>query len=32
VIPVHTEHPERFTRFAPHVVQPVREAPIPLTG
>lgn len=22
VIPVHTEHPERFTRLAPHVVQP----------
>ena len=22
VIPVHTEHPERFVRFAPKVVQP----------
>ncbi|TLZ61615.1 MAG: MBL fold metallo-hydrolase [Methanobacteriota archaeon] len=31
VIPVHTEHPERFTRFSPRVIQPVRETPIPLT-
>src|SRR3989454_4763173 len=31
VIPVHTEHPERFTRFAPRVIQPTRDAPIPLT-
>ncbi len=30
VVPVHTEHPERFTRFGPRVVQPVRETPIPL--
>ncbi len=31
VIPVHTEHPDRFTRFGPRVVQPVRETPIPIT-
>jgi mRNA degradation ribonuclease J1/J2 len=31
VIPVHTEHPERFTRFAPKVIQPVLATPIPLT-
>ncbi|TLZ65290.1 MAG: MBL fold metallo-hydrolase [Methanobacteriota archaeon] len=31
VIPVHTEHPERFTRFSRDVVQPVREEPIELT-
>ena len=30
VIPVHTEHPERFTRFGPRVVQPVRDAAIPI--
>jgi len=32
VVPVHTEHPERFTRFAPRVVQPVRDEAISLTG
>ena len=32
VIPVHTEHPERFARFSPRVVQPVRDQAIPLTG
>ena len=31
VIPVHTEYPDRFTRFAPRVVQPVLGTPIPLT-
>jgi ribonuclease J len=31
VIPVHTEHPERFTQFAPRVVQPVLDTPILLT-
>jgi len=31
VIPVHTEHPERFTRFAPKVIQPVLDTPISLT-
>jgi ribonuclease J len=31
VIPVHTEHPERFTRFAPRVIQPVLDTPISLT-
>ena len=30
VIPVHTEHPERFTAFGPRVVQPEREKPISL--
>jgi len=28
VIPVHTEHPERFTRFAPRVMPPKRDVPI----
>jgi ribonuclease J len=28
VIPVHTEHPERFTRLARHVVQPVAGEPM----
>ncbi len=32
VVPVHTEHPERFTRFSPHVVQPVREQAMTLTA
>ncbi len=31
VIPVHTEHPERFVRFGPKVLQPARETPIPIT-
>jgi len=31
VIPVHTEHPERFTRFGPRVVQPERGKPIAVT-
>ena len=30
VIPVHTEHPERFTRLAPHVIQPRVAERIPL--
>jgi ribonuclease J len=30
VIPVHTEHPERFVRFAPRVVQPTVGQPVPL--
>nr|AKQ02746.1 hydrolase of the metallo-beta-lactamase superfamily [uncultured euryarchaeote Rifle_16ft_4_minimus_37664] len=30
VYPVHTEHPERFTRFSRHVVQPTRGEPMPL--
>ncbi|OGS45901.1 MAG: hypothetical protein A3K66_01270 [Euryarchaeota archaeon RBG_16_67_27] len=30
VIPVHTEHPDRFTRFARKVVQPKRVEPIVL--
>ena len=30
VIPVHTEHPERFTRFASRVVQPKVGEPMPL--
>ena len=28
VIPVHTEHPDRFTRLARHVIQPQRVAPL----
>ncbi len=31
VIPVHTEHPERFADFGPKVLPPVRETPIPIT-
>jgi mRNA degradation ribonuclease J1/J2 len=30
VIPVHTEHPERFVRFAPRVVQPTVGQAVPL--
>lgn len=31
VIPVHTEHPERFVSFGPKVVSPILETPIPVT-
>ncbi len=30
VLPVHTEHPERFARFAQHVVEPQRLRPMTL--
>ncbi|TLZ58326.1 MAG: MBL fold metallo-hydrolase [Methanobacteriota archaeon] len=32
VIPVHTQHPDRFARFSRNVVQPVKQQPIDLTG
>ena len=30
VIPIHTEYPERFTGFAPRVVQPTVARPMTL--